>query len=229
MKKLILTIGFLFSMQAVFSQSESIGDWIFSVTSGIEAHDKRLFNGSESEMLLEMQPEFFGTYHVGLSVHRKFLERNKLKSFIGVGASYENATFIRPFNHFYFPGDSVKILYFLNNYKKYSTNLSLFISYDFGSDWILSGEARSNFLIYRELSNSAVKFSETTFELDYIEIRLGVNRRIGNFLIGVNSRVFNYQKIDKIIFNELIKDPRVDEKWERYNPLRFDLTVGYMW
>jgi hypothetical protein len=65
--------------------------------------------------------------------------------------------------------------------------------------------------------------------LDDIQLRLGVHGRIGKFMIGLHSRVANFQKIDKIIFNRLVQDPRTDQKWEWNNPLRFDLTVGYTW
>ena len=37
-------------------------------------------------------------------------------------------------------------------------------------------------------------------------------------LIGLHSRLANFQKIDRIIFNDRIKDPRTDQKWEWHNP-----------
>ena len=92
----------------------------------------------------------------------------------------------------------------------------------------------SNFLLlisidHTEWSREVFPISEGTFELDDIQLRLGVNYKLGKLIIGLHSRVVNFQKIDKIIFNDIIKDPRTDQKWEWNNPLRIDLTIGYMW
>jgi len=56
-----------------------------------------------------------------------------------------------------------------------------------------------------------------------------MNGRIGKVIIGIYSRVANVQKIDRIIFNDILKDPRTDQTWEWHNPLRIDLSVGYTW
>ena len=72
MKKVMLTVGVLFILQSVAGQTESIGNWIMSINAGIEAHDKRLFDYSGKESLLSSQPQFWGTYHIGLNVRRKF-------------------------------------------------------------------------------------------------------------------------------------------------------------
>jgi hypothetical protein len=236
MKKKILTLGVLFAIQSVCCQAQNLGDWIVSVNVGIEAHDKRLFNYArpEREALLRMQPEFWGTYHVGLNARRKVWHSRKLSSFLGLGVNYENATFRRPFDHFYFQNPSDDILLALNRYKKVFTPMSLLAFYELGNHWLISGELASSFLVFRsidhtEWSRTVFPFSEGTFELDDIQLRLGVNNRLGKFIIGLHSRVANFQKIDRVIFNRIVKDPRTDQTWEWDNPLRFDLTVGYTW
>ncbi|MCR9054471.1 MAG: hypothetical protein NXI26_21640, partial [bacterium] len=82
---------------------------------------------------------------------------------------------------------------------------------------------------HTERSRAVFPYSEGTFELDDIQLRLGVNNRLGKFIIGLHSRVANFQKIDRAILNRIVKDPRTDQTWEWDNPLRFDLTVGYTW
>lgn len=234
MKKEMLTLGILFILQSVCCQAQNLGDWMVSVNAGIEAHDKRLFDYSEKESLLDMQSELWGTYHTGLDIRRKVWQSRRISSFLGLGLAYENATFTRPFDSGYF-GETRRILLVTNKYEKILLPLSLLVFYEIGGHWIISGEFASNFLVFRSVDNTSVSnseffpLSEGTFELDDIQLRLGVHGRIGNVLIGLYSRVANFQKIDRIIFNRIIQDPRTDQKWEWHNPLRFDLTVGYIW
>jgi hypothetical protein len=234
MKKEILTLGILFMLQSVCCQAQGLGDWIFSVNAGIEAHDKRLFDYSRREELLAKQTEFWGTYHFGLNVKRRVWQSKRFSSFLGLGVSYEKATLRRPFDHFYFQNPSDDILLHLNRYRKVFTPMSLLAFYELGDHWLISGELASHFLVVRsidhtEWSREVFPFSEGTFELDDIQLRLGWHGRIGKVIVGLHSRGANFQKIDKIIFNRLVQDPRTDQKWEWYNPLRFALTVGYTW
>ena len=239
MKKLMLSLGVLCLIQSVSGQTESIGNWILSANIGIEAHDKRLFDYArpEREALSRIQPEFWGTYHFGLNARRKVCHNRRFSSFLGLGLGYEKATFIRPFDHKFFlePGEfDTDFLKLLNRYKKVLTPLSLLAFYELGDHWFISGELASSFLVFRsidhtERSRAVFPYSEGTFELDDIQLRLGVNYRLGKLIIGLHSRVANFQKIDRVIFNRIVKDPRTDQTWEWYNPLRFDLTVGYTW
>jgi hypothetical protein len=234
MKKEILTVGVLFLIQSIYCQSDSIGNWLADMSGGIEAHDKRLFDYSEKESLLEMQPEFWGTYHIAFNVNRKFWQSKNIHCLIGLGVSYEKATFLRPFNHFHFNQDSFYILRNLNKYEKLQVPLSVCVFYELGNTLIISGRLKSNVLIFRSIDHTennsdAFPYTEGTFELDDIQLRLGLSGRIGKIIIGLHSRIVNFQKIDRIIFNDIIKDPRTDQTWEWHNPLRFDLTVGYTW
>lgn len=238
MKKVILTVGVLFLIQSVSCQTESIGDRIVKLNAGIEAHDKRLFNypfPPARERLLAKSPEFWGTYHIGLRAKRKVWQSKRFHSSIGLGVSYENATFNRPFDHRHFEeGNSTDDIRGLNRYKKVLTPLSLSAFYELDDHWLISGDIISNFIVFRcidntELSREDYPYSEGTLELDDVQLRIGVIYQIGNWMIGIHSRVANVQKIDRIIFNDILKDPRADQTWEWHNPLRFDLTVGYTW
>ncbi len=127
-----------------------------------------------------------------------------------------------------------KILRNLDRYNKVELPISLTVFYEFANNWRISGAMSSNVLLYRlidhtENNANVFPYSENIVELVDINLRLGINYKIDKWLIGFNSRMINFQKIDNIIFNDIIKDPRVDEKWEWSNPLRFDFTIGYMW
>lgn len=213
---------------------KSLGDWIVNFNAGIEAHDKRLFDyiPPATEILLAKSPEYWGTYHIGMGINRKFWQKKRFSSFLGTGVSFENATFNRPFDHtLLVTGNTTADVKILNKYKKVFTPLSLSAFYEIGDHWMISGEIISNFLVFRciDQSKGDFPFTEGALELDDIQLRLGLNGRIGKVIVGLHSRVVNVQKIDKVIFNRIIQDPRTYQTWENYNPLRFDLTVGYSW
>jgi len=242
MNKVILTVGVLFLLQSVYCQSDRIGNWLVDMSTGIEAHDKRLFNygGSFDDLLrsrlLAKSPEYWGTYQTGLRIKRKVWQQRRFSSFLGLGVSYENATFHRPFDHTLFvtSGITTGDIKVLNRYKKVFTPISFSAFYELGDHWLISGNITSNFIVFRYIDHTEpylgnYPYSEGTLELDNIQLKFGVYGRIGKVLIGLNSRVANFQKIDKMIFNRIIQDPRTDQTWEWHNPLRFDLTVGYTW
>lgn len=235
MKKIMLSLGVLFLIQSAFGQTASIGNWILSANVGIEAHDKRLFNYArpEREALLRMQPEFWGTYHLGFHIQRTLFNKGRLAGMLGVGFTFEKATFDRPFNHLHFDVDNFLILRHQNDYKKYKVPISYGLFFEINERWSVNGAFSANFLFFRSIGRDSYSeptpYREGTFGFCDINGTLGIFYKLNNILIGFNVRAFNFQKIDKIIFNSLIKDPRTDQTWEWYNPLRFDLTVGYTW
>ncbi len=231
---LIISMSLLLGYQVAYGQGNMQEQWIATVSAGIEKHDKRLFDYPEKEMLLEMQPEKWGTYHFNMYVQRRVWQHNNFYSFIGTGLAYEEATFLRPFDHSFFEKDNLRILRYQNSYKKIYSTMALLLFYKLASNWFIGGEISSDILLYRSIdhtenNNEVFPYQAGTFELNKIFLNAEIKYKIGKILVGINSRVLNFQKIDKIIFNHLIHDPRTDQKWEWYNPLRFDFTVSYMW
>ncbi len=168
-----------------------------------------------------------------MGVNRKAWQNKRLSSFLGLGLRYENASFIRPFDHSHFEKDEFRILRYHNKYEKVQLSLSFSGFYEIADNWLISGKVNSNTRLFRSIDNEnpaqLFPYREGDFDFENIDLMRGVNYRIGKVIVGLHSRVVNFQKIDKVIFNSLIKDPRSDQKWEWYNPLRFDLTVGYIW
>jgi hypothetical protein len=234
MKRLLLSNLIIFCSIAIYSQSIYSKEWMLTISSGIEAHDKRLFDYSEKEALLEMQPEFWGTYHYGLDIQRKIWRKNRLSVFLGTGISFEKATFDRPFNHLHFEKDNFFILRALDTYKKAQIPLSISTLWELKERLFLKGDIISNLVYSKSIENSAsdpavFPYIEKNLNFDGICLDLGVVYLVNKFWVGIKSRMINYQMIDKIIFNSLIRDPRVDQKWEWSNPLHLDFTIGYMW
>lgn len=226
---LLLTIAFFPCM--AYSQMDS-SNWMVTLKFGIEEHDKRLFDYSQKESLLDLQPENWGTYNWSLLANKKWLQAGKLSLFIGSGVRYQKATFIRPFYHLYFKKDTEEMLRHLQTYEKICLPLAVSGYLDIGHGFSVDVGFNTSILLYRkidqpEYDSDVFPYTEFTFELSSLELTSGINYEVNRFIIGVHTRLINYQKIDKIIFNYILKDPRVDQQWEFYNPLRFDISLSY--
>lgn len=224
---------FLISLPFVSNSQMDSSSWILSIQFGIEKHDKRLFDYSEKELLLATQPENWGTYNLSMQVGRRLAQSQKFSLLGGSGLSYQRATFIRPFDHTYFEQDFNEILRHLNVYDKLFLPVS-FVGYlRIGKRFYLDLGCNTLFLLYKRIDNTEVNSNEYpytafSFELSRLELEGGFNYRLNRFILGVHSRLVNYQKIDKIIFNDIVNDPRIDQKWEFNNPLRFDLSISFI-
>jgi hypothetical protein len=226
---LLLTIAFLPCM--AYSQMDS-SNWMVTLKFGVEEHDKRLFDYPHKASLLDLQPENWGTYNWSLVANMKWHQSNMLTLFAGSGVRYQKATFIRPFNHIYFKQDTEEELRGLSTYEKIYLPLAVSGYLDIGHGFSIDAGFSSSILLYRKINQNAYKsdvfpYTETTFELSNLELTSGINYEVNRFVIGVHTRLVNYQRIDKIIFNDTLNDPRVDEQWEYYNPLRFDVSLSY--
>lgn len=226
-------IFFIFSYE-MSGQIQGFDQWYFVTDLGIEKHDKRLFNYPDKETLLEDTPSYFGTAHVRFMVNRSIKETGKFCFFSGIGIGYEKATFRRPFNHIYFENNLDDVLRFSNKYEKFYCLVSATVFYRIKNSWYLLSSVHSNLLFHRSLDNTnlasdAYPYNENTFELDEISFTSGINRKVKNLILGLNTRLVNFQKIDSIIFNRLIRDPREGQKWEWHNPFQLNFSVGYMW
>lgn len=237
MIRVILISALSFVVQATYGQSDSFGDWMVRMESGIEQHDKRRSNhqGNHSPSHLQAD-EKWGTYHLGLNLQREIIQKGILGIYGGIGLSYEKATFLRTFNHYhFFEGGADDLLRHQDRYRKVGAPINLNILLRLYKQLYITTDVRMNWLVYRSISNSnaigsfGFPFTKSTLELNDINLRAGILYQIGNMCIGLNYRIENYQKIDEIIFDSAVQNLPNNERWESYNPLRFDLVVGYTW
>ena len=235
--RVILIAVVSFVIQSTYGQSDSFGNWMVRMESGIEVHDKRNPNLIIRENPSHRQAdERWGTYHLGMDLQRKIITLDRLGIYGGIGLNYEKATYHRSFNHgHFFDGFVDLMLRFQNRYIKVGTPISINTLIHLNNQLYIISDIRLNWLLYRSISNTNINdalgfpFTGSTFELDEIHMRLGLLCRIGNLSIGLTTRVDNFQKIDGIIFNSSSSVGPRGQRWETYNPLRFDLTAGYTW
>ena len=238
MKRSIFLYFFFFLFFNNVEGQDITRNWFVQTGFGIEKHDKRLFNVPDKALYIGWNSEAgdWGTYHYNVSIFRKIKQLKRFSFYTGIGISYEKATYLRPFDHSYFnKRDKLfRILRVQNKYEKIKIPLSLNLFYEIADNLFFDVELSSLFLVYRSIDHTEnnsdfFPYTESTFELDAINLDTGINYRINHFIFGINTRIFNHQKIDKIIFGAVVRDPRVNQKWEIYNPLQLNFNVGYMW
>ena len=229
-----LFIIFLFPLYqlSLIGQNVQETNWIISVNLGIQQHDKRLFDYSEKEMLLEMHKGFFGTYQFGIRGDRSIHINQLLEASIGLGISAELSTFTRPFDHFYKRNFSqIKILPNTNRYYKSLIQLPLVTTFRIRKKMRLSMEIlpQYSFLTIADNSENSPlgSISWWGFNFHSLEFNPGVIWSTENIDFGLKYRVFQIKRIDKILFNDIIDDPRTDQNVETYNPFKIWLSFGY--
>ncbi len=218
---------FLFSSLLSQSQDRLNSNWQFSLNLSIQAHDKRLYGFAGKDHILASQPELFGTYQYGIALSRKLALVNKLNLFTGIGISSELSTFERPFDHLYGKSSGIAVLLWTNRYFKYLMQTPLKLSYVLSNQLGFSLEIlpQLNFLtVAKHHKDKDVDFSWSEFDLYSIELNPGIVYTRGKFNFGIKYRVFQLKKIDKIIFNRIIKDPRTDQENETYNPFKIMIS-----
>ncbi len=229
----IFLIG-LFILCSKNSQCQiQLDNWFLTATVGFEKHDKRLFEYPERASLLRNQTENWGSQIYSLRIYRKFVSKNKLFITGGVGIQQELASFKRPFDRSSFKQDSFLILLNLDSYETFYGIISLQSLYFISENSFINIDMNLGTALYKKIdgtfSSSALfsPYSQTLFQLDHFNAIIGINFRIKKLLIGASMRAFNAQRIDKIIFNKIIKDPRIDQKIEYYNLLNINFSVSY--
>jgi hypothetical protein len=225
----------LLGLRIVSAQVPRQTDYKWSIYSAfqLEAHDKRLYGFSERKLLLEGQPEFWGTTSTGLSLNYNVLRRQQWHISAGLGMEYEKATFRRPFDHTHFGGPfHFDILLTTNQYEKLSVTSPV-------SVYVLARKRVSVYvsvdphvLLYRRIDNTntslgGLPFSEGVFELDAITASVGLSWQLGRICLGAGIRVLNYQQVDEILFNPPVHYPEDGRKWEFVNPLCLGVGLAY--
>jgi len=154
----------------------------------------------------------------------------RLSVFGGLGFNYEQATMRRTFNHCHFyDGSCFSILLYQNSYTKLSIPTSMTFWFEVADTFYITALVESNWLLRRRITHSegfwhGFPYHENTFELEDIQIRPGLRYQWQQFVVGFDARVFNFQKVDKILFS-----PEIEKSWELHNPLRFGVTLSYTW
>jgi hypothetical protein len=227
---LIIILAAIFSLPS-FGQQSTDTKWTLSMDFGLQKHDKRLFGFPPfpAAHLLESQPESYGTYQFGISAVRKILHKGRFEIFAGGGLSSELSTFTRPFDLDFGKKFKRNILIMTNRYYQYLLQLPVETRFRFDKNFGLSLELlpQFNFLAIADYAKRDKSYSWWMFDFYSVEINPGLSYDKGRVEFGLKYRAFQVKKIDRILFNSLINDPRTDQVFETYNPFKLWFSVGY--
>lgn len=216
----------------MFGQDSLKGRWLISIDFGIQEHDKRLFGFPPKKSYLSYHPETFGTYQLGINLRKELIGKKKLKLSGGLGLSSELSTFLRPFDHKYGEEIGNDQLLSTDRYFQFLLQSPVNISYIFSKRFRYSVEIlpQMDFLTYADHSSgpNSKNGSWSRWDLYSIEINSGIDYTLSNFIFSIKYRVFQFKKIDKIIFNDIINDPRIDQVFETANPFKVWFSVGFV-
>lgn len=218
----------MLSSLSSYGQENLNTKWILSIDFGIQEHDKRLFDFPPKENLLAMQPETFGTYQFGVSAVRKIVRKGKLKLLGGFGLSSELGTFLRPFDKRFRKDFGSEELRFTDRYYQGLIQFPIYLKYKIAKSLDFSLNILPQFNFFTIADNTKDK-SFSWWRLDFysVEVNPGIEYTTSKFVFGLKYRFFQIKKIDKILFNSILKDPRADQTFETENPFKLWFSIGY--
>jgi hypothetical protein len=148
----------------------------------------------------------------------------------GISISAEIATFERPFDHNYFTHKSTEDLRWTDSYFKNIIQMPIAVQYKIHRKYSLRAEMLPQINLLTLAKHSSFDKTYSKFDPGFYsaEFNAGANYAISKRIsLGISYRAFQIKKIDKILFNDIVRDPRKEEKFETYNPFKMWLTVGY--
>ena len=224
---------FFFMLSCVLLPLACMGqapNWTLSVNYGLQAHDKRLFDFPPRRRVLERQPEAFGTHQFGLDITRKVAQKGKMRFSAGGGLSVELATFERPFDHNFGQNGGTDILISTNEYYQFLIQFPLNGTYQFNEHIRLSLGVLPQLNVFTIANHTQYtrNYSWRQFDLYSVEFNPGIDYTTSRLVFSLKYRAFQFKKIDRILFNRILDDPRTDQTFETYNPFKIWLSVGYM-
>lgn len=232
MKNHILPI-ILLMMLTYTSEGQSFWDDVtISAQFAAAHHDKRVFHAEER--LLKEQPEKWGTWQYGIVINKRIVSvGNILEANIGLGYSFEHLTFKRLIDHcFYKPGKScTKILVYSDDYWVQQVLLPINIAVEPIRNWQINLDIRPSFATHKSFSGRNIR--KWMFDFYSLEISPGLRYEYEHFIFGVNYRLWQWKKIDRVLFTQRTiraadwSDPILTNTYEHYNPVKLWFSLGY--
>lgn len=202
-----------------------------SIQFALEEHDKRLFDYPDRQMLLDKHPGFLGSYQLGIKLQKRLHPIGSLNLLVGAGLTSHLSTFTRPYDHaFREQGPTTFDLRSTDFYLKNFVDLSVSQEFDVSRQFGIQVEARPEFAFLTVAAKRGSKQSDSWWGFNFhsTEFNLGLILRSKSKLnYRIKYRVFNVQRIDKILFNDIIKDPRVNTDFETVNPFKIWFNLDF--
>ena len=232
MRILILLLLINISFNLLAQDTLSNKGLFIQIGSGIEQHDKRLFNYSERENLTKLHPEYFGSYIIDILVVKRAFIFKRINNSLGFNYRHHASSFTRPFDHGKFNQDDFRILRNLNQYQ--NVRLGLLYLIDFGvfhnygirikNSFRFNAFTKADFI---GIESTYYPYTMFNFNFNSFEIEPEFYINIGKLSVGLESRLLRIGTIDSIIFGSWIRDDYIDKNIDFNNPFKLALSLGY--
>ncbi|MCW5923310.1 MAG: hypothetical protein KIS77_13280 [Saprospiraceae bacterium] len=202
----------------------------------IKEQDRRLFEfPGEFEVLYYEDTNLDFDYLVNMS--KIFFPKKKFNLLSGISYSLFQTKFSRPFDHNYFSGLRTYELRYIDNYLQHSIILNIDPRIDLviqkNSVYYVNFNSFVKLLFNKNIKDRSGNwhYNKWLFETNAFESNIGMGYRYKKIGINLAYRIFNIQKIDRVIFNQtLFKDknpPFLEKEYEIRNDNKFWLIISY--
>ena len=227
---LLITIPFCTTL-SVFCQEDSL-KWLVMYSLSHEANDTRLYDFENKDFPLRDENEI-GVITHSLSISRKVFSANSFEAYAGIGYAKKINRFSRPYDHCFTNepgGGCYNFLVYLEDYRIDIVQLPLQAKIFLLDKWTINLNIIPEFS-FRKTANGV---GDVKFDFYTIECNPGISYESKRFSFGVSSRVFQFKRIDRVLFpsfvyGPLMKEPYPEflETYETYNPFKLSLMIGY--
>ncbi|WP_236977918.1 hypothetical protein [Membranihabitans maritimus] len=239
MKKQILSI-MVFMMLSLTSDGQSFWDDVtISAQFAAAHHDKRLIGWSQSyrERIERQNPETWGTWQYGISANKKIYQRGSFTTEIGLGYSLEHMTMIKEVDFCQYQsaaGICHSIAYYTDDYKIHMVQVPVLFSTEVFTNLFVNVYV----LPFIDWSKD-VRFdgrsgiNKTGLNFYSLEVNPGLNYEWNQFRLGLNYRIWQVKKIDRILYSKAtvhtnsFEDRIITKNYEAYNPFKLWFSLGY--
>ncbi len=191
------TIGFT---QGLFRDVE------LSLGFSTQKQDRRLFDWPMRETIIEMETSS-NDLQFEILLNKKVFKKNKLCLFGGLGYSMYKSKFSRPFNYNYFTGGSDQWTRYIENYLIHNLRINSNVSYNLignKNKFSLILPIGLNLGLNKHITTGDFKYNKWKIEFNNLDIYSGIGYESGRFTCHLLYRILNFQKIDRVIFNDNI-------------------------
>lgn len=184
-----------------------------SLDYSILQQDKRLFNFPGRNEVIENSKNTYHDHVYGIIMSKNIFEYRRFSFDAGIGYSIYDTRFQRPFEHHYFT-DNVgnEDLRYINRYFNHRIKINNEVNFKlFGKNEntiIFAVPFDLNISVNKSIRSERVEryktFSKWRAEFSNLGVHSGIKYKNRYAYIAVYFRVFNIQKIDRVIFNSIL-------------------------
>lgn len=234
-----VVFAILFQVE-ITAQETDTTRWTLTVAAGMEEHDKRLGTFPRRDVLLNSQPEFFGTYSVTTGIQRQAYSDKRFSIFYGLNHVYNFATFLRPYNDYTRPDGTATTfdIKYVDRYRELMLAPLIGVNVSAVSRVRVGVLIQSKFRYHLKASNKTVIQTPFTgpwsFQFRAIEAYLSTSYFIGNKMdVSMRYRISQLLRNDRNLLN-ILTHPPVNAispvaDFEFFNPVKLELAFSYSW